>query len=57
MPVKLASPIMASTVEVGTPFVQFDALDQTVLVVPVQLVWAVTGKAITEIIKAASRIG
>jgi len=39
-PVKLASPIIASTVDVGTPAVQFDAVPQAVLVVPFQLVWA-----------------
>src|SRR5690242_17668437 len=39
-PVKLASPIMASTVGVGTPAVQLAAVDQFVLVVPFQLVCA-----------------
>ena len=38
-PVKLASPIIASTVEVGTPLLQLDAVAQLVLVVPFQLVW------------------
>ena len=38
MPVKLASPKMTSFVESGTPFVQFEAIDQKVLVVPFQLV-------------------
>jgi hypothetical protein len=40
-PVKLASPIMASTVAVGTPAVQLLALLQLVLTVPFQLVWAI----------------
>ena len=33
-PVKLASPMMASIVDVGTPAVQFEAVCQLVLVVP-----------------------
>ena len=34
VPVKLASPMMASTVAVGTPAVQFVAVPQVVLLVP-----------------------
>ena len=37
---KLTSPISTSTVAVGTPLLQLDAVDQLVLVVPLQLVWA-----------------
>ena len=37
---KLISPISTSTVAVGTPLLQLDAVDQLVLVVPCQLVWA-----------------
>lgn len=37
-PVKFASPIIASVVAVGTPFVQFVARAQLVLIVPFQLV-------------------
>ena len=40
LPVKLASPITASTVLDGTPLVQLAAVFQAVLVVPFQLVWA-----------------
>jgi hypothetical protein len=45
-PVKLASPMMASTVAVGTPAVQLLAVLHAVLVVPFQLVWqnAVNGR-------------
>ena len=39
-PVKLASPMMASTVAVGTPFVQLAALLQSLLTVPFQAVVA-----------------
>ena len=39
-PVKFASPIIASVVEVGTPAVQLVAVAQLVLVVPFQLVCA-----------------
>ena len=38
MPVKLASPRIASFVLLGTPLVQFNALFQYVFVVPFQLV-------------------
>jgi hypothetical protein len=34
VPVKLASPMIAGTVDVGTPFVQFPAVPQLVLAVP-----------------------
>ena len=37
---KFASPMIASTEEVGTPFVQFELLPQFVLVVPFQEVCA-----------------
>ena len=44
-PVKLASPIMASTAEVGTPEVQFEAVVQLVLVTPLhEVVWALKCK-------------
>ena len=39
-PVKLASPIVASVAEVGTPEVQLEAFSQAVLTVPRQLVCA-----------------
>ena len=39
LPVKLASPITASTVLDGTPLVQLAAVFQAVLFVPFQLVW------------------
>lgn len=35
-PVKLASPIIASTVDVGTPLVQFELVDHAVDVIPFQ---------------------
>jgi hypothetical protein len=38
-PVKLASPMMASTLDVGTPLDQLLAVFQAVLVTPFQLVW------------------
>ena len=41
IPVKLASPMIASAEDVGTPAVQLLAVDQLVLVVPFQLVWAI----------------
>jgi len=43
LPVKLASPIMASVDEVGTPAVQLATSFQEVLDVPFQLVCAMTG--------------
>ena len=44
-PVKLASPMMASTLAVGTPVVQLAAVPHAVLVVPFQEVCAGAGDA------------
>jgi hypothetical protein len=47
-PVKLASPITASTVAVGTPAVQLLTLFQDVLEVPFQLVWPIVKRGISK---------
>ena len=44
-PVKFASPMMASRVEIGTPAVQFAAALQSVLAVPFHEVWADAARA------------
>ena len=44
VPVKLASPTIASTDADGMPFVQLLEVDHEVLVVPFQLVWALVNK-------------
>ena len=40
MPVKLASPMIAATLAVGTPAVQFPDVFQALLDVPLHEVWA-----------------
>ena len=46
-PVKFASPIITSTVEVGTPDVQFEAVPQEVLVIPFHEVWEKTKSGVS----------
>jgi hypothetical protein len=57
VPVKLASPTIASTVAVGTPLVQLAAVAHAVLEVPRQLVvWLLAAKAISVKKKAQSNL-